>query len=72
MRLLIQRTLSEILTLVTRTLTKLHHKVSLTIDKTNIITQMISYNGKKVIVLKNIPYHVKNTLEKLTYATTKL
>lgn len=33
---------------------------------------MISYNGKKVIVLKNTPYHVKNTLEKLTYATTKL
>lgn len=72
MLLLIQKILFEILTLVTRTLPKLHHKVFVTIDKTNIITQMISYNGKKKLVFKSIPYHVKNTLEKLTYATTKL
>jgi hypothetical protein len=33
---------------------------------------MISYNGKEVVAFKSIPYHVKNTIEKLTYATTKL
>jgi hypothetical protein len=33
---------------------------------------MISYNGKKIVAFKSIAYHVKNTLEKLTYATTKI